>query len=220
MNVRSNTPAADATRRPGPLPVIANPAKVWSVAVYCGSNAGVDPSFRAAATSFGRMLAGRGIRLVYGGGRVGLMGLVADAALAEGGQVHGVITRALEGKEPAHPGLTSLEVVDTMHQRKAAMADLADGFVMLPGGFGTLDEFFEVVTWTQLGVHAKPCGLLDVNGFFASLGAFLDGAVGHGFIRAEHREMLITESDPDALIDRLTSWEPIAIDKWLDRSER
>ena len=115
---------------------------------------------------------------------------------------------------------SELVIVDTMHQRKAAMADLADGFIMLPGGFGTLDEFFEVVTWTQLGVHAKPCGLLDVNGFFEPLGALLDGAVRQRFIRAEHREMLITVSDPDALLDRLAAWTPISVEKWLDRSER
>jgi uncharacterized protein (TIGR00730 family) len=191
-----------------------------AVGVYCASSPGVDPAFGAAATSLGQRLAERGIRLVYGGGHVGLMGLLADGALGAGGEVHGVITRALEEKELAHRGLTSLEVVDTMHQRKAAMADLADGFIMLPGGFGTLDEFFEVVTWTQLGVHAKPCGLLDVNGFFEPLGALLDGAVRQRFIRAEHREMLITVSDPDALLDLLASWTPITLEKWLDRSER
>jgi uncharacterized protein (TIGR00730 family) len=191
-----------------------------AVGVYCASSPGVDPALGAAATSLGQRLAERGIRLVYGGGHVGLMGLLADGALGAGGEVHGVITRALEEKELAHRGLTSLEVVDTMHQRKAAMADLADGFIMLPGGFGTLDEFFEVVTWTQLGVHAKPCGLLDVNGFFDPLGALLDGAVRQRFIRAEHREMLIPVSDPDALLDLLASWTPITLEKWLDRSER
>jgi len=195
-------------------------AGLSAVGVYCGSSPGVDPAFGAAATSLGQRLAERGIRLVYGGGHVGLMGLLADGALGAGGEVHGVITRALEEKELAHRGLTSLEVVDTMHQRKAAMADLADGFIMLPGGFGTLDEFFEVVTWTQLGVHAKPCGLLDVNGFFDPLGALLDGAVRQRFIRAEHREMLITVSDPDTLLDLLASWTPITVEKWLDRSER
>jgi len=195
-------------------------SELASIAVYCASSPGVDPSFGAAATSLGGAMARRGIRLVYGGGHVGLMGQIADAALAEGGEVHGVITRALEGKELAHPGLTRLEVVDTMHQRKAAMADLADGFIMLPGGFGTLDEFFEVITWTQLGVHAKPCGLLDVDGYFDPLEALLDGAVRQRFIRPEHRGMLMTESDPDALLDRLGSWVPIVIDKWLDRSQR
>jgi uncharacterized protein (TIGR00730 family) len=203
----------------GHPPVSGRPG-LSSVAVYCASSPGVDPAFGAAATSMGRRLGERGIALVYGGGHVGLMGLLADAALEAGGEVHGVITRALADKELAHRGLTSLEVVDTMHQRKAAMADRAHGFIMLPGGFGTLDEFFEVVTWTQLGVHAKPCGLLDVNGFFEPLGALLDGAVRQRFIRAEHRDMLITVSDPDALLDRLSSWTPISVEKWLDRSER
>ncbi len=199
---------------------MSGPPGLSAVGVYCASSPGVDPAFGAAATSLGQRLAERGIRLVYGGGHVGLMGLLADGALGAGGEVHGVITRALAEKELAHRGLTSLEVVDTMHQRKAAMADLADGFIMLPGGFGTLDEFFEVVTWTQLGVHAKPCGLLDVNGFFDPLGALLDGAVRQRFIRAEHREMLITVSDPDTLLDLLASWTPITLEKWLDRSER
>jgi uncharacterized protein (TIGR00730 family) len=190
-----------------------------SVAVYCASSPGVDPRYTAAAASLGRYLAQRGIRLVYGGGHVGLMGILADAALAHGGEVHGVITRALQAKELAHHGLTRLEVVETMHERKAAMADRADAFVMLPGGFGTMDEFFEVVTWTQLGIHAKPCGILDVNGFFAPLRALLDAATEQRFISPAHRDMLIMESDPGQLIERLGAWTP-AVVKWLDRSER
>ena len=145
------------------------PARLSSVAVYCGSNPGNDPAFAAAAASLGRLLAHRGIRLVYGGATVGLMGVVADAVLAGGGAADGVITRPLAAKEIAHPGLTSLRVVETMHERKAAMADASDAFVMLPGGYGTLDEFFEVLTWTQLGIHDKPCGVLDVAGFFTPL---------------------------------------------------
>src|SRR3954471_5316420 len=130
-----------------------------SLGVYCASSPGIDPWFAEAAASLGAAIADRGLRLVYGGGHVGLMGVVADAVLSGGGEVHGVITRALEAKEVAHRGLTELLVVETMHERKAVMADLADGFIMLPGGFGTLDEFFEVVTWTQLGIHLKPCGI-------------------------------------------------------------
>ena len=191
-----------------------------SVAVYCGSSPGLDPGFAAAAGALGRSLARRGIRVVYGGGHVGLMGVLADAARSEGGEVHGVITRALEAKEIAHPSLTSLKVVETMHERKAAMADLADGFVMMPGGFGTLDEFFEVVTWTQLGVHAKPCGILNVNGFFDPLLAQLAQAAEQRFLRSDHRDLVIVEQDPDRLIDRLGSWVPVVVDKWLDRSER
>jgi uncharacterized protein (TIGR00730 family) len=191
-----------------------------SVAVYCGSSPGADPGFRAAASALGRSLARRGIRVVYGGGHVGLMGVLADAAQSEGGEVHGVITRALEAKEIAHPSLTSLKVVETMHERKAAMADLADGFVMMPGGFGTLDEFFEVVTWTQLGVHVKPCGILNVNGFFDPLLAQIAQAAEQRFLRPDHRGLVIVEQDPDRLIDRLGAWVPVVVDKWLDRSER
>lgn len=190
-----------------------------SIGVYCGSSPGVDPGYAAAAASLGRLLAQRGIRLVYGGGDVGLMGILADAALVQGGEVHGVITRALQAKEVAHRSLTSLEVVETMHERKAAMADKADAFVMLPGGFGTLDEFFEVVTWTQLGIHAKPCGILDVNGFFAPLCALLDAAAQQRFISPEHRDMVIVESDSARMIDRLSTWTPVIV-KWPDRSER
>lgn len=160
------------------------------------------------------------VRLVYGGGHVGLMGLLADAVLDEGGEVHGVITRALEEKEVAHRGLTRLVVVETMHQRKAAMADMADGFVMLPGGFGTLDEFMEAVTWTQLGVHSKPCGVLNVKGFFDPLWALLELATQERFMRAEHRDIVIMESDPVALMNRLRSWTPVTVDKWLDRTQR
>jgi len=191
-----------------------------TLCVYCASSPGIDPDFGLAASSFGRLLVERQIRLVYGGGHVGLMGLLADAVLQEGGQVHGVITRALEDKEVAHQGLTTLEVVDTMHQRKAAMADLADGFVMLPGGFGTLDEFMEAVTWTQLGIHSKPCGVLDVKGYFDPLRAMLERATRERFMREQHRDIVIVESDPEALLDRLSSWKPSTVEKWLDRGER
>lgn len=191
-----------------------------SVAVYCGSSPGFDPAYAEAAAALGTLLGQRGIRLVYGGGHVDLMGVVADAALAAGGRAHGVITRALEAKELAHRSLTSLEVVETMHERKAAMADAADGFIMAPGGFGTLDEFFEVVTWTQLGIHAKPCGALDVQGFFAPLRAQIDATVAAGFVRPEHRDMITIDKDPAALLDRMAAWEPPAVQKWLGPSER
>jgi hypothetical protein len=159
--------------------------------------------------------------LVYGGGHVGLMGVLADAVMNAGGQVHGVITRALEAKEVAHRGLTELSVVESMHERKAAMADASDCFVMLPGGFGTLDEFFEAVTWTQLGVHAKPCGILDdVNHYFDPLRALLDHAVDQRFIHDAHRAMIIDETDPEALLDKLSAWTPKHVDKWLDRAQR
>ena len=191
-----------------------------SVAVYCGSSPGADPAFAAAAASLGRLLATREIRLVYGGGHVGLMGVLADAVLRQGGEAHGVITRALEEKEIAHGGLTTLQVVETMHERKAAMADKSDGFIMLPGGFGTLDEFFEVMTWTQLGIHAKPCGILNVNGYFDPLLMLLETATRQRFLLAEHRDLVVAEADPAALIERLGSWAGGTVDKWLDRSQR
>ena len=196
------------------------PVQLTSVAVYCGSNPGTDPAFAQAAAALGRMLAERGIRLVYGGGHVGLMGAIADAVLEKGGEAHGVITESLRAKEVAHRGLTSLQVVGTMHERKAAMADTANAFVMLPGGFGTFDEFFEALTWTQLGIHAKPCGILEVAGFFAPLRALLDGAVTAGFVHPAHRDMVLVDTDPGRLLDRLAAWTPVTVSKWLDRTDR
>jgi uncharacterized protein (TIGR00730 family) len=193
---------------------------VASVAVYCGSNKGTDPAYAQAADSLGRTLAARGISLVYGGGHVGLMGVVADAVTGNGGEAHGVITAALQALEIAHHGLTSLRVVATMHERKQAMADAADAFIMLPGGFGTFDEFFEVVTWTQLGIHAKPCGVLDAAGFFAPLRALIDGAVTAGFVQPAHRDMIVIDDDPAALLDRLAAWTPVAVSKWVDPAQR
>ena len=194
--------------------------RLSAIAVYCGSNHGADPAYAQAAAALGRLLAERGIRLVYGGGHVGLMGVLADAALAGGGEVFGVITRALQASEVGHDALTSLTVVDTIHERKAAMADAADAFVMLPGGYGTFDEFFEAVSWTQLGIHDKPCGVLDVAGYYAPLRALLDEATRQGFVSQAHRELVITESEPRRLLDRLAGWAPVTADKWLDRSQR
>jgi uncharacterized protein (TIGR00730 family) len=193
---------------------------IKSVAVYCGSSPGFDVAYAHAAGRVGTLLAERGMKVVYGGGHVGLMGVVADAALGAGGEVHGVITRALEAKELAHQGLTSLTVVETMHERKTAMADAADAFIMLPGGFGTLDEFFEVVTWTQLGIHVKPCGVLDVVGFFAPLRDLLAAMTTAGFLRAEHRDMILMDADPAALVDRLGSWTRPDVSKLLGPAER
>lgn len=176
--------------------------------------------FAEAAAGLGRVLVARGIGLVYGGGRLGLMGVVADAVIGHGGQAHGIITEALQAKEIAHEGLSSLRVVKTMHERKAAMADTADAFVMLPGGFGTFDEFFEVVTWTQLGIHVKPCGILNPAGFFDPLLAMLDGTVAAGFVRAGHRDMIVVDTDAGQLVERLAAWQPVTAPKWLDRAER
>ncbi len=158
--------------------------------VFCGSSAGREPGHRRLAEALARALAERGIGIVYGGARVGLMGALADAALAAGGEVIGVIPRALIEREIGHTGLTELRIVESMHERKALMAELADGFVALPGGVGTLEELFEVWTWAQLGLHAKPCALLDTDGFYAPLVAFLDHQVDAGFVRAAHRAML------------------------------
>jgi uncharacterized protein (TIGR00730 family) len=194
--------------------------RLRSVCVYLGSSPGEGAAFMATAAAFGRLLARRGCRLVYGGGRVGCMGALADAALEEGGEVSGVITRALKAKEIAHLGLTELRVVETMHERKAVMSDLADAFVMLPGGFGTWDEFMEALTWSQLGIHHKPCGVLEVGDYFAPLRAWLATATRQRFVRPEHAGLVLMDRDPAALLDRLAVWEGGGLEKWLDRSQR
>jgi uncharacterized protein (TIGR00730 family) len=147
------------------------------------------------------------------------MGVVADATMAADGEVHGVITRALQQKEVAHQGLSRLEITESMHERKAAMAEASDGFIMLPGGLGTLEEFLEAATWTQLGIQNKPCGILNVDGYFDPLIALLDKSTEQRFLRREHRELIAVETDPESLVDRLIAWEPVVIDKWLDRPE-
>jgi len=191
-----------------------------NVAVYCGSNHGNDPAFTDAAGELGALLAERGIGLVYGGGKVGLMGVVADAVLAGGGTATGVIPRHLWEKEVGHEGLTELLIVDSMHERKLAMADRADAFIALPGGVGTFEELFEAITWTQLGIHDKPVGLLDVAGFYAPLLAFLDGTVDAGFLTPGHRSMIVDATDPEAVLALLAAWEPVVTSKWLTLDER
>jgi uncharacterized protein (TIGR00730 family) len=187
-----------------------------SVCVFCGSNTGARPSYAVMAEGLGRVLAERGIRVVYGGGRVGLMGVVADAALAAGGEVVGVIPQHLMDREVGHTGLTDLRVTSSMHERKALMADLADGFVALPGGFGTLEELAETLTWSQLGLQAKPFGLLDVEGFYEPLLRFLDHTVAERFVTPEHQALVLSADDPSVLLDRLGAWEPGATRaKWL-----
>lgn len=187
-----------------------------SVCVYCGSKPGADPRFAAAATSVGNLLAVTGRTLVYGGGRVGLMGSVADGSLAAGGRVIGVIPRSLVEKELAHAGLTELRVVPSMHERKAIMAELSDGFLVLPGGIGTLEEFFEIWTWAQLGMHAKPIGLLDVGGFYSPMLRFIDQLVEQKFVRAEHRELLLVSPDVSDLLTRMASHRSPYVPKWID----
>ncbi len=174
-----------------------------SLCVFCGSSPGRSPAFLSLANDFGRRVAERGLRVIYGGGHVGLMGAVADGALAAGGEVVGVIPGHLMAKEVGHAGLTELRVVSTMQERKALMGELSDAYVVLPGGLGTLDELFEVWTWHQLGLSRKPFGLLEVEGFFRPLLDFLDGAQANGFIRAENRATLLVDSDPERLLDRL-----------------
>lgn len=185
--------------------------------LYCGSNAGTNPAFADAARRLGSALANRGIGLVYGGGSVGLMGIAADAAMAAGGEVIGVITEQLVGAEVAHQGLTRLEVVPTMHDRKARLAELADGFIVLPGGFGTVDEFAEMLTWNQLGIVAKPVALLDVDGFWEPLLTWMDHAVASGFVRPAHRVLAQRARTVDEAIAIATGPVPQTPHKWLDR---
>ena len=188
-----------------------------SVCVFCGSNYGDNPVYQEMAAVLGRKLAMAGLKLVYGGGKVGLMGVLADAALAAGGKVVGVIPQAIVDMEVAHLGLTELIVVQSMHERKARMADASDAFIALPGGYGTFEEFCEVLTWSQLGFHDKPCGVLNVGGFYDPLLALFDRAVQDRFVRPEHRDLVLADTDVDALLERLASFKPIKIHKLLDR---
>jgi len=186
------------------------------VCVFAGSSSGLQPEYRAAAEELGRALAARELGLVYGGARVGLMGAVADAVLASQGDVTGVIPAHLVAKEVAHRGLTDLRIVDSMHERKAMMASLADGFIALPGGFGTIEEFFEILTWGQLGMHHKPCGLLNVHGYFDRLLSFVDYSIHEGFVRREYRSMISVAASPAALLDMMDTYKPPMVEKWLD----
>jgi uncharacterized protein (TIGR00730 family) len=184
--------------------------------VYAGSNAGARPEYAQAAAALARELVARGIGLVFGGGKVGLMGVLADTVLEGGGEATGVIPQALVDREVGHGGLTELRVVGSMHERKALMAELADGFVAVPGGIGTLEELIEMYTWSQLGIHAKPCGVLDAGGFYTSLLGLLDHMVAEGFLRAEHRGVMLSDADPAALLDRMEAWTAPAVHKWID----
>ena len=191
-----------------------------SICVFCGSSAGTDPAYAEAASLLGRTLAGRSITLVYGGGHVGLMGIVADAALEAGGEVIGVMPKSLIDREIGHTGLTKLHVVGSMHERKALMSELSDGFIALPGGAGTLEEFFEVFTWALLGEHRKPCGILNVAGYYDPLLSVFDQMVDKGFLKQEHRKLALVEADPLALLKRLDDYRPSATAKWISNSER
>jgi len=192
---------------------------VKRVCVFAGSSEGVRPEYRAAAEGLGRLLASRGIGVVYGGGRIGLMGALADAALAAGGHVTGVIPGALATREVAHDGLSDLRVVTSMHERKAMMADLSDGFIALPGGWGTLDEFFEILTWAQLGLHRKPCAILNVEGYFDRLLSTVDYSIEEGFLRREYGSMILVSESPDALLRLMADYQPLDVPKWIQKSE-
>jgi uncharacterized protein (TIGR00730 family) len=190
---------------------------IKSVCIFCGSNTGKDEVYAEATRVLVRALAAAGTRIVFGGGRVGLMGVVAEAAIAAKAHVIGVTPRRLLEHEVVHKGLTELHVLESMHERKVMMTQLSDAFIALPGGMGTLDETFEVLTLTQLGVHRKPCGLLNIAGFYDRLVDFLDHAVDERFVRAEHRKMIVVESDPQRLIDGLQIWSMPEVSKWMDR---
>ena len=197
--------------------MLRNPMK--RICVFCGASPGRDPAHAEVARALGRALVARGLELVYGGGSVGLMGTVADAVLAAGGRVTGVIPQVLQIRELAHPGLTDLRVVGSMHERKALMAELSDGFVALPGGMGTIEELSEVLTWAQLGLHRRPIGLLDVAGYYGPLITFFDQAESAGFLRPEHRRLLLVERDPGALLARFEAFRPPAgVEQVIDRS--
>jgi uncharacterized protein (TIGR00730 family) len=186
-----------------------------SICVFAGSNSGNRPEYLEAARTLGRTLAARKLGVVYGGAKIGLMGALADAALAAGTEVIGVMPESLMAKEVGHRGLTELHVVKSMHERKALMASRSDGFVALPGGWGTLEELFEVLTWGQLGLHRKPCGLLNAVGYFDPLLAFLEHTVAEGFVRREQRAFITIEAAPQALLDRMAAWQPPTVEKWI-----
>jgi uncharacterized protein (TIGR00730 family) len=188
------------------------------ICVYAGSNPGRDPAYAEAARALASTLAERGVGVVYGGGKVGLMGILADTAMAAGGEVIGVMPQDLIDREIGHDGITELRVVGSMHERKALMAELADGFVALPGGAGTLEELIEIYTWSQLGLHRKPMGVLNVNGYYDGLAGLLDHAVQEGFLRPQHREAMHFAAAPEELLERLAGWEPTTLGKWLDRT--
>lgn len=189
-----------------------------SICVFCGSNTGSNPVFTEAAIQLGQSLAARNIRLVYGAGNVGLMGVIADACLAAGGKVLGVIPGFLKAKEVCHTGLSELIVTETMHERKQIMADHSDGFIAMPGGFGTLDELCEILTWAQLGLHANPIGLLNVAAYFDHLIQMFDHMVGERFLAQANRELVLADVQPEALLQKMIDFDPPEVEKWLDRS--
>jgi len=190
------------------------------ICVFCGSSAGSKPEYRACAQQLGAELTRRKIGLVYGGGNVGLMGAIADSVLEAGGEAIGVIPEHLMSREIGHNRLTKLHIVRSMHERKAVMSDLSDAFIALPGGFGTLEEFCEVLTWSQLGLHAKPCGIVNVLGYYTPLLAMLDHAVQERFLKPQNRALVLARDKPAELLQALEDWRPVHVEKWLDRDTR
>jgi uncharacterized protein (TIGR00730 family) len=192
---------------------------VKRLCVFCGANSGARPSYAKAAVALGELLAKEGIGLVYGGGNVGLMGIVADAVMSHGGDVIGVIPKSLYEKEVAHLSLPDLRVVNSMHERKAMMAELSDGFIALPGGFGTFEEIFEIITWTQLGLYKKPCGFLNIDGFYDLLSQFVGHATTQGFIRGEAPSIAVFANEPTALLEKFRNWQPPVLESWITKKE-
>jgi uncharacterized protein (TIGR00730 family) len=192
-----------------------------NICVFCGSSCGAREAYAAGARRLGELMVERGIGLVFGGGCIGLMGIMADTVMAGGGKAIGVIPDGLMQREIGHNGVTKLHVVETMHQRKALMADLADAFIALPGGYGTLEEFSEIVTWSQLGIQIKPCALLNIEGYWDGLLNFIDHAVAEDFVRAENRGLILVGSTPEEVLDKITAWKPpMHLERWLDRAKR
>jgi uncharacterized protein (TIGR00730 family) len=190
-----------------------------NITVFCGSSSGVRTEYAEAAKNLARLLVENGIRLVYGGGNIGLMGIIADEVMKLGGEVVGIIPDSLDKKEVGHRGLTELRVVESMHERKAQMAELADGFIAMPGGIGTFEEFFEILTWAQLGFHDKPCGILNVSNYYNGLLALCDNAVTEGFLRAVHRKLILDDGDAVSLLEKMKNFRPPVVEKWIDKED-
>ncbi len=190
-----------------------------SITVFCGSNSGFRSEYAEAARQLGALFVREGIGLVYGGGKVGLMGIIADQVMNLGGRVTGIIPESLEKKEVGHRDVTELLVVGSMHERKALMAERADGFIAMPGGIGTFEEFFEILTWAQLGFHQKPCAILNISGYYDGLLALCDQAVNEGFLRREHRRLILEDSDPERLLAKMKDFTPSTLEKWLDQAD-
>jgi uncharacterized protein (TIGR00730 family) len=190
-----------------------------NITVFCGSNSGFRTDYAEAARALAQIFVRQNIRLVYGGGNVGLMGIIADEVMRRGGEVVGIIPYSLDQKEVGHRGITELRVVSSMHERKALMAELADGFIAMPGGIGTFEEFFEILTWAQLGFHEKPCAVLNIAGYYDGLLALCDNAVTEGFLRPAHRQLILEDSNPEFLLEKMANLKPLRLEKWIDKEE-